>query len=157
MRARNLIQMAGLAFIAIQTGGCVLPIGPAKIIKLYDGPEVPEKQVVTIRLHDMNAKSTNVIEKHWFAGVKAIDGKSTDGYTTAVILPGKHKFLMYCTPTLRAIKRGEKEIEFDVIAGHKYYPWSRTHVTLTTSNGGIAEGFCTPYLSTNYPTQSLLP
>jgi hypothetical protein len=152
---RVLVSM--LAAVAVLgLAACTIPIGPAKVLQLYDGAPRDKSQVAQIRLHSTKANPSNVIEKLWGAGVMSIDGKDTEGYSVAHVLPGKHTFKMYCWNRNSAVKKNEITTEVVVAAGKTYYPWSSTTATVLKGSGAagaiagtrvgeVAAGYCTPY------------
>lgn len=148
----------GAALAALSLTACQLPIGPKKVLQLYEGPPRDERQVAVVRLHDTRANRANMLEKDWFAGSTSIDGISTDGYTQAQLLPGKHVFSMYCRAHDPKVAPRKTNVEFTVAAGQTYYPWANIVATVIRGSGQpslvvpdaiegqLAAGYCVPFL-----------
>ena len=148
------------ALAALSLTACQLPIGPKKVIQLYEGPARDVRQVAVVRLHDTRANRANMLEKDWFAGSTSIDGRPTEGYSQAELLPGKHVFSMYCRARDPKVTPRQTKVEFTVTAGQTYYPWATIVATVVRGSGRpslvapgaiegeLAAGYCTPFLDT---------
>jgi len=147
-------------WVAVIMWGCV-GFGPPKVLQLYEGPTRPADSVANIRLHDMLAKRSNNLEKHWFAGIEAVDGTKTQGFSHVHLPPGIHTFSMYCTPTDARFKKTVMDIRVSVKGGLRYYPWARLEAGVIrggangaipgTVVGDVVSGRCQPFLDTEMP------
>jgi hypothetical protein len=146
----KMLALGGLYFLA----ACQFPsMGPAVPINIYAGPTRSLNEVAKITFYQFKPDPSGEIGPIWHSGIKAIDNISIANFNVAYVLPGRHKFTMWCSSKIPGVKVNEQQvIEMDVSAGKKYYPWAGISSTIAKHySGKIASGYCTPFLSTENP------